>query len=126
MRGTQALLKRMAKSPSLSESVVGDSNAVSLHLMAGRVVSLEEQESATLVVMSQVMEHDAAAVLLRAYKDAGSADNLAFPVQIGLREHQRDRYLIAVVRVPVTRSDDAILERTIENLSAWVGKILND
>lgn len=101
----------------------GPSRSASLALSNGRRMGVECVAGATLVHLAQRVEHDAASVLLAAWKRAHKQRGGTSSIQTSLWSGDGEDWIVAQTRLPEHLLDAAALRLAALSLTNWLDRL---
>jgi type III secretion system chaperone SycN len=97
-----------------------------LQTESGRQLGIEAAGNEVLVHVSQEVDYDAGAWLMRAWKRAHHTHLDEWPVQAALREHEGRQRLLALTRIPEPEFTLPRLRQAFDYLSRWLDAVRDD
>jgi len=126
MSSPELTLRAFGEEIGIAGLAFGDRASVAIRAESGRQLGMEKGEHAVLVHLSQPVSHDAADLLMKAWKRAHHSHAGDMPVQAALRDRHGERRLLILARIRNEEFTVMRLHQTLDHLSRWLDSLRQD
>jgi len=126
MNDMHAALRQFGEETGMSGLAFDKRGQAVLQAASGRQFGVEMAGREALVHVSQPLDYDAGAWLLRAFKRAHHAHLGDWPVQAALREHKGRQHLLALTRIAEGEFTARRLRQAFDDLSRWLDALRDE
>lgn len=126
MSSPELTLRAFGEEIGMAGLTFGDRASVTIRTDSGRQLGVEQGDHAMLVHLSQPVGHDAADLLLKAWKRAHHACAGDMPLQVALRDRGGELRLLVLVRIRAAEFTVLRLHQTLDHLSRWLDALRHD
>ena len=126
MSSTETALRQFGEAAGFDGLAFDARGSLLLQTESGRQLGVEHGAGGVMVHVSQRLDYDAGAWMLRAWKRSHHTRQEDWPVQASLRERDGEQRLVALTRIAESDITASRLHQAFEHLTRWLDAVRDD